>query len=110
MSLPLLATKISIPPLRETRVSRSRLLNRLEGSLSRKLTLISSPAGFGKTTLLSEFASVSDRQTVSLWDVKPGQALVVLEDPYVTSVAFSPDGTLIATSGKYVHLWGVPED
>lgn len=61
MSLPMLTTKISIPPVRETRVSRSRLLNRLEGSLSRKLTLISSPAGFGKTTLLSEFASISER-------------------------------------------------
>jgi LuxR family maltose regulon positive regulatory protein len=58
--MPLLATKINIPPLREKRVHRSRLLARLTAGLSHKLTLISSPAGFGKTTLLSEFAAVSE--------------------------------------------------
>jgi LuxR family maltose regulon positive regulatory protein len=60
MTIPLLATKISIPPLRENRVLRPRLLDRLNAGLSRKLTLVSSPAGFGKTTLLSEFAAISD--------------------------------------------------
>ena len=61
MSMPLLVTKISVPPVRKRRVRRPRLLARLEAGLSRKLTLISSPAGFGKTTLLSEFAAVIDR-------------------------------------------------
>jgi len=36
-------------------VSRSRLIERLNAGLDRKLTLISAPAGFGKTTLLSEW-------------------------------------------------------
>ena len=58
--MPLLTTKISIPPVREKRVLRLRLLSLLEAGLTRKLTLVSSPAGFGKTTLLSEFASVSE--------------------------------------------------
>jgi len=52
----LLATKLYIPPVRPELVSRPRLLERLNAGLNRKLTLISAPAGFGKTTLVSEWA------------------------------------------------------
>jgi LuxR family maltose regulon positive regulatory protein len=57
MSVPILATKLFIPPPRLKVVLRNRLIERLnEGlSLGRKLTLISAPAGFGKTTLVSEW-------------------------------------------------------
>jgi LuxR family maltose regulon positive regulatory protein len=57
MSVPILATKLYIPPPRSKIVLRPRLIERLtEGlSASRKLTLISAPAGFGKTTLVSEW-------------------------------------------------------
>src|SRR5215469_10408343 len=55
MSTPILATKLSIPPLRPKVVSRSRLIERLNEGLHHKLTLISAPAGFGKTTLISEW-------------------------------------------------------
>jgi LuxR family maltose regulon positive regulatory protein len=56
----LLATKLYIPPTRLELVSRPRLLERLNAGLSedgftRKLTLVSAPAGFGKTTLVSEW-------------------------------------------------------
>ena len=54
---PLLQTKLHIPPIRPELVSRPRLVERLEVGLDRKLTLISAPAGFGKTTLLSECAA-----------------------------------------------------
>lgn len=54
MSAPLLATKLYIPPLRPNLVPRPRLIERLKAGLHRKLTLLSAPAGFGKTTLLSE--------------------------------------------------------
>ncbi len=56
MSLPLLRTKLDIPPARGPLVARPRLLARLNDRLERKLTLVSAPAGFGKTTLLSAWA------------------------------------------------------
>jgi LuxR family transcriptional regulator, maltose regulon positive regulatory protein len=52
---PILATKLYIPPLRPNVVLRPRLIERLNEGLLRKLILISAPAGFGKSTLLSEW-------------------------------------------------------
>ncbi|MFN2108614.1 MAG: hypothetical protein ACK2UI_03045, partial [Anaerolineae bacterium] len=55
----LLRTKFFIPPLRPNLVPRARLVERLKQGLElgHKLTLISAPAGFGKTTLIAEWAS-----------------------------------------------------
>ena len=55
MATPLLKTKLYTPPPRPELVSRPRLIKRLNKGLHRKLTLISAPAGFGKTTLVSEW-------------------------------------------------------
>jgi LuxR family maltose regulon positive regulatory protein len=57
--VPLLQTKLYIPPIRPEFVSRPRLIERLDAGLpaGRKLTLVSAPAGFGKTTLVSEWVS-----------------------------------------------------
>jgi len=55
MTTPILATKLYIPPPRPNIVPRLRLIERLSEGLHCKLTLISAPAGFGKTTLLSEW-------------------------------------------------------
>ncbi len=52
---PLLATKLYIPPVRPSLVSRPRLLAQLERGLRSRLILVSAPAGFGKTTLISEW-------------------------------------------------------
>lgn len=54
--LPLLRTKIAIPPARPQRVERTRLIERINEGMKRTLTLIVAPAGFGKTTLISEWA------------------------------------------------------
>jgi len=53
----LLRTKLYVPPLRPNLVPRLRLIERLNQSLhlGQKLTLISAPAGFGKTTLVREW-------------------------------------------------------
>ncbi len=53
----LLTTKMHIPPVPAGWLPRPRLIERLEAGVQCKLTLISAPAGFGKTTLLSEWAS-----------------------------------------------------
>ena len=50
---PLLATKLFVPRLRQHLVLRPRLTVRLDEALNAPLTLISAPAGFGKTTLVS---------------------------------------------------------
>ncbi len=67
---PLLQTKLHIPPIRAEWVTRPRLLERLNvglgqsGSAGCKLTLISAPAGFGKTTLVAEWVrSLSEAGT-----------------------------------------------
>ena len=57
----LLSTKIYIPRARENLVVRRRLTDRLNAGLGKKLTLISAPAGFGKTTLLGEWIPRSPR-------------------------------------------------
>ncbi len=57
MDVPLLQTKLHIPPLRADRVSRTRLLARLDEGLrpGNRLILLSAPAGYGKTALLAEW-------------------------------------------------------
>ena len=57
----LLNTKLFIPRPRKNLVSRPRLIERLNAGLDKKLTLIAAPAGFGKTTLLSEWIPQSPR-------------------------------------------------
>ncbi len=61
MPTPTLATKLYIPPPRPKVVLRPRLIEQLNEGLHRKLTLISAPAGFGKTTLVSEWVSGCQR-------------------------------------------------
>lgn len=57
MSTSILATKLYLPPPRPKIVLRPRLIERLNEGLQRKLTLISASAGFGKTTLVSEWVA-----------------------------------------------------
>ena len=61
MPTPILTTKLYIPQLRPEVVSRPRLLERLNEGLHRKLILISAPAGFGKTTLVSQWVAGGPR-------------------------------------------------
>ena len=55
MATTLLRTKLYRPARKDNLVKRSQLISRLDSGSKRKLTLVSAPAGFGKTTLVSEW-------------------------------------------------------
>lgn len=63
MATPILATKFFIPPPPSKVVVRSNLVKQLTDGLTsgRKLTLLSAPAGFGKSTLISEWIATCGR-------------------------------------------------
>ena len=65
----LLKTKFYIPPTRPELVSRKRLINQINEGLRRKLTFISAPAGYGKTTLVTEWLNKLQSEGI---DGKPG--------------------------------------
>ncbi|MDQ1463243.1 MAG: hypothetical protein QOC73_184, partial [Actinomycetota bacterium] len=128
MASPLVETKLYIPRLRRSLVARPRLSERLSRGSEAKLTLISAPAGFGKTTLLAEWLAAaapgersvawlsleeSDSQPASFWTyvitalqtVVPGvgaDALALLQS------AQPPIETVLAAVLN--ELSGVPND
>lgn len=51
----LLSTKLFVPPMPTEMLRRPRLVDMLTAGMDRRLTLVSAPVGFGKTTLLSEW-------------------------------------------------------
>ena len=51
----LLKTKFYVPPIRSNQIARPRLINLINGGLERALILVSAPAGYGKTTLVSSW-------------------------------------------------------
>lgn len=57
---PLLGTKLHVPRLRAGPVTRPLLVERLQRATQAKLTLISAPAGSGKTSLLAEWTANPD--------------------------------------------------
>jgi len=67
VATPLLTTKLNIPLARPQLVNRPRLIERLQEGLNYNFVLISAPAGFGKTTLLSEWARQNQPQISTTW-------------------------------------------
>lgn len=64
--VPLLRTKLFVPRSQQGLVARPRLLQRLDEGLSRTLTLVAAPAGFGKTTLLSAWIAARGQRAAWL--------------------------------------------
>jgi LuxR family maltose regulon positive regulatory protein len=95
---PILATKLYIPAPRPKVVFRPRLIERLNEGLHRKLTLISAPAGFGKTTLVSEWVAGCERPVAWLsldeGDNDPTRFLVYLVAALQTIAANIGKGVL----------------
>ncbi|MCB0183146.1 MAG: hypothetical protein KDE31_02720, partial [Caldilineaceae bacterium] len=104
MPTPILATKLYIPPPRPNVVLRPHLLERLNKGLrqnqgfGRKLTLISAPAGFGKTTLVSAWVAGFERPAAWLsldeGDNDPIRFLAYLVAALRTIVADLGEGVL----------------
>ncbi len=65
MQATLLSTKLYTPPSRQTLVARPRLTAILSGALAKGFTLVSAPAGYGKTTLVSSW--LRDTGIASAW-------------------------------------------
>src|SRR5205823_15121159 len=63
---PLVRTTLYRPRTSTNALSRPRLIDRLNVGLSGKVTLVSAPAGFGKTTLLAQWLQTIDRPTAWL--------------------------------------------
>ena len=55
MPIPVLTTKLHAPPVRPNWVPRQRLIEGMDKGLRRRLTLVSAPAGYGKTTLITSW-------------------------------------------------------
>jgi LuxR family transcriptional regulator, maltose regulon positive regulatory protein len=127
MAGPLVETKLYIPKLRRRLVARPRLSRRLSRGVESRLTLISAPAGFGKTTLLAEWLAAaptegsvawlsleeSDRQPALYWTyvitalqgVVPGAGAGALE---LLQSGQPPIQTVLTTVVN--ELGGVPDD
>src|SRR3712207_3774734 len=100
MSTPILATKLYVPPPQPRVVLRPRLIERLNEGLHRKLTLISAPAGSGKTTLVGEWVASVERPAAWLsldeGDNDPTRFLTYLVAALQTIAADIGEGMLAA--------------
>ncbi len=78
--MPVLGTKLHLPAPRRRLVQRSRLTDRLDTADSPRLVLVAAPAGFGKTTLLTQWlahwqaAESEERRRVAWLALDPGDA------------------------------------
>ena len=98
----LLHTKLAIPPARADRVPRPRLIEQFEASLERPLILICAPAGFGKTSLITDWYEQSESSGIPLaWlsldeeDSDPTRFLTYLISALVT-ISVAPLEDLLA--------------
>ena len=89
----ILRTKLFIPPPRKNLVSRLRLIERLNAGQDKKLTLIAAPAGFGKTTLLSEWIPRSPHCVTWLSLDEGDSSLIALLDVFYSSPSNHIAGT-----------------
>ena len=128
MPSPLLETKLYIPRLRRGLVTRPRLSERLSRGGESKLTLVSAPAGFGKTTLLAEWLAAtpanerptawlsldpSDNQAASFWPYLIAALRTVVPEVGATALSLlgSPKEPIAAVVATLLNeLSALPND
>src|SRR6266542_384545 len=95
-----LHTKLMPPRFQPSVIQRQNLLKRLDKSLGKKLTLVTAPTGFGKTTLVSMW--MASRDFASAWvtldenDNDPSRFWT-----YVISALRTNDSAMRAHSGRF---------
>ena len=100
MPAPILATKLYVPPSRRSLVLRPRLVERLDEGLAagHRLTLVSAPAGSGKTTLVGDWVAGCGQSAAWLsldaGDSEPGRFLTYLVAALQTVAPGIGDGLL----------------
>src|SRR5262245_27592747 len=84
-------SKIRVPALRSGLVSKTALVNRLRANVAFPLVVVTAPAGYGKTTLLAQWAERDDRPfawvSVNARDTEP---LILLRHVAAALHAFDP--------------------
>ena len=100
MPEPILATKFFIPLTRSELVYRPRLIERMDEGQRHKLTLVSAPAGFGKTTLVSKWVDECKQPVAWLsldeGDNDPARFLAYLVAALQTVMENIGEGMLVA--------------
>ena len=115
MSTQILTTKFYIPPSRAKIVLRPHLVERLNEGLATdcKLTLISAPAGFGKTTLVSEWVAVCERPVAWLslddGDNDPTRFLMYLVSALQTLVLSEDEGISTNIGARVLSVLQSPQ-
>ena len=97
MSTPILVTKLFAPPRVVQAVPRPRLVQQLDSGLNRKLTLVCAPAGFGKSSLLGEWA-VGCHQPCVWVSLGPSEKDVQQFLAYVVAAVQSVDASIGASA------------
>jgi LuxR family maltose regulon positive regulatory protein len=82
MPSPILETKLYVPRQRRGLVTRPRLSERLNRGGESKLTLVSAPAGFGKTTLVADWLATRPENTTAWLSLDPGDNQAASFWPY----------------------------
>lgn len=102
-----LTTKLYLPPARQTLVDRPVLLDQLKDGLRGKLTLVSAPAGFGKTSLVAAWRK--DCETPLAWvslDEEDNEPLRFLD--YLIGALQMVDNDLGDESAELLHRSNTP--
>jgi LuxR family transcriptional regulator, maltose regulon positive regulatory protein len=63
----ILEGKLRPPPARSEWIVRARLIEELQHSATRPVTLIAAPAGYGKTTVVSQWLTSASRPATAAW-------------------------------------------
>lgn len=104
-----LRAKITQPPGPDDLVARPRLVARLNAGLTARLTLISAPAGYGKTTAAVQWCRVADRPIAWLSLDPLDNDLPTLVGYLLAAIRLAYPGAAVH-SGALQHLEGVPAD